>query len=458
MGRRSDDEQIKAYVAEADRSALPDIQRRYPRLNAAVQAVSEIDEADLQAIGWIQTPVELRRFKAAITSANYIAYGKDATKEDLELITELTALAVRARRRAQHQSKVDEFLFDPGTKWTRRQALRTAWAKRQLRKRREECRRIGLGGVGTTHNQASAPTHHGSGSTALKKKETEKNILKNHEAKLKWARCLINKPIKSNYSNKYPDTSRELRWARGFHNNPALDGEDADTTPEPSESDDSEGPEETRRLEVEALRQEEQIRRLEQQELSEYRKRFERIEESPGDPPRPTGQTTRSPRRTGEPEEGGIELVEFQRRLAETERGPEEIRRLEQGAARRPLNSTNEGYYRTLQEENEPTDNRRPRARLERRVEEYLNERESGGEDRFTRITWTLVIVVLVVTGCLGFATIFISELQKRSLRHEDVFHQGSEGNETSIAQTGWNATSLGGFGESGPVTETDEP
>ena len=405
----------------------------------------------------MQTPVERRRFKATVASANYIAYGKNATKKDLELITELTALAIRARRRAQHQSRFDEFLADPGAKWTRRQALRTAWAKRQLRKRREECQRIGLRGTGTAHNQAESPADHGSGPTTPRKRETEKNTLRNNEATLRWVRCLINKPVTINHSG-YPNTSKELRWARGFYNNPAIDGEDGCATPDPSDSDEAEEPEETRRLEVEALRQEEQIRRLEQQELSEYRKRFERIEESPGDPPRPTGQTTRSPRRTGEPEEGGIELVEFQRRLAETERGPEEIRRLEQGAARRPLNSTNEGYYRTLQEENEPTDNRRPRARLERRVEEYLNERESGGEDRFTRITWTLVIVVLVVTGCLGFATIFISELQKRSLRHEDVFHQGSEGNETGIAQTGWNATSLGGFGESGPVTETDEP
>ena len=458
MGRRSDDDQVKAYVTEADRSALPDIQKEYPRLNAAVQAVSEINEAELLGIGWVQTPVELRRFKATITSANYIAYGKDATKEDLELITELTALAVRARRRAQHQSEVDEFLCDPGTKWTRRQALRTAWAKRQLRKRREECQRIGLGEVGTAHNQASSPKHRGrSGPTAPRKKVAEKNILKDHETKLKWARCLINKPIKPNYSNKYPDTSKELRWARGFHNNPALDGEDGCTTPEPSESDDAEDPEETRRLEVEALRQEEHIRRLEQQELGEYRKRFERIEGSSGNSPRPRDQTTGNLRRSGEPEEGGIELVEYQRRLAETERGPEEIRRLEQGAARRPLHSINEGYYRPLQGEDERANAQRPRARLERRVEEYLNEGESEGEYHFFRNTWTLVIAASVIF-ILGFTTIIINEYRKRLSQFEDVFNQGGERNETDVSQTGWNTTILGGAGESRPVAETDEP
>ena len=434
-----------------DRSALLDIQREHPRLNAAVQTVAEIDEAELQAIGWVQTPVERRRFKATVASANYIAYGKNATKKDLELITELTALAIRARRRAQHQSRFDEFLFDPGAKWTRRQALRTAWAKRQLRKRREECQRIGLRGTGTAHNQAESPADHGSGPTTQRKRETEKNTLRNNEATLRWVRCLINKPVTINHSG-YPNTSKELRWARGFYNNPAIDGEDGCATPDPSDSDEAEEPEETRRLEVEALRQEEQIRRQEQQELGEYRRRFERVEESSGNPPRLREQTTQDPRRSGDTEEGGIELVEYRRRLAETERGPEEIRRLEQGAARRPLPSTNNGYYRTLRGEEEGGNVPRVPARtrlerLEQRVEEYLNERESGGECQFFKNVWILLITLAILTA-LGFATIFLHEYQKRRERTTDVFNQGGEGNETYVEQEGWNTTTLGRDGE----------
>ena len=99
------------------------------------------------------------------------------------------------------------------------------------------------------HNQADSPAHHGSGPTTPSKRGTEKNTLRDHEAKLKWVRCLINQPVTTNYSKEYPNTSKELRWARGFHNNPAIDREDGCATPDPSDSDESEKPEETRRLE-----------------------------------------------------------------------------------------------------------------------------------------------------------------------------------------------------------------
>ena len=241
---------------------------------------------------------------------------------------------------------------------------------------RKECKRIGLGEVGTTHNQASSPTHHGrSGPTALRKRE--------------------------------------------------LYGRDDDVTTESSDRDNAE---ETRRRETKALWQKEPDERV------------ERIEGNPGNSPRPRDKIVRNPRLTREPEEDDTELVE-----------------LEQGAARRPFPHTNESYYRPLEGEDGLTTGQRPRARLERRVEEYLNESESEGEYHFFRNTWTLVIVAAVIC-LLGFATVVINEYRRRQLTTENVFHQGGERNETDIAQAGWNATVLGRTGESRPAAETNEP
>ena len=247
---------------------------------------------------------------------------------------------------------------------------------------REECKRIGLGEVGTTHNQASSPTHHGrSGPTALRKRE--------------------------------------------------LYGRDDDVTTESSDRDNAE---ETRRRETKALWQKEPDERV------------ERIEGNPGNSPRPRDKIVRNPRLTREPEEDDTKLVECQEQLTEPKKEPDEIYRLEQGAARRPFPHTNESYYRPLEGEDGHTTGQRPRARLERRVEEYLNESESEGEYHFFRNTWTLVIVAAVIC-LLGFATVVINEYRRRQLTTENVFHQGGERNETDIAQAGWNTTVLGRTG-----------
>ena len=87
-----EDLQLRGKLSHADQAALLNIGTPHPRVNAAVDTVANISEAELLSIGWARTPLEVRRLQAVITLANYVAYGADATQADLERVTELTAL------------------------------------------------------------------------------------------------------------------------------------------------------------------------------------------------------------------------------------------------------------------------------------------------------------------------------------------------------------------------------
>ena len=50
---------LRGQVSDADRAALLSIETPYPRVNAAVDAVANISEAELVSIGWARTPLEV---------------------------------------------------------------------------------------------------------------------------------------------------------------------------------------------------------------------------------------------------------------------------------------------------------------------------------------------------------------------------------------------------------------
>ena len=387
-----EDLQLRGQVSDADRAALLSIETPYPRVNAAVDAVANISEAELVSIGWARTPLEVRRLQAAITSANYVAYGADATQADLERVTELTALAVRARNRAQLIGNTYEHCYNQKTGWTRGQILKVAWARRRFRKDREATRNIA--NAETKHNQASSQC--------------------NPQAKLKWACRLINKPVPvtDETNARLVPKFCDWRWLKGSPKVPLADGTDHETTPEGSENGDSESPEEIRRLEVEALRQTERIRRFEEQELAEYRQRQRQVEYRERLAQSLVDTGTESLPLCGT-DDSARELVEFRRKLAQTDRGPEVIRRLEEGAARRPLAPPGSG---------------RPASR----VGENARQNPRGSDDHFHQIIWPLFCVVLLITG-LGLTVIIYDTFWSEEFG-KDVYGP-SERNQTQIPE-----------------------
>ena len=387
-----EDREPRDRVSDADRVALLDIRTAHPRVNAAVDAVASISEVELRSIGWARTPLEIRHLQAAITSATHAAYGADATQADLERVTELTALAVRARKRAQLIGNTYEHCYNQKTGWTRGQILKVAWARRRFRKNREATRNIA--NTETKHNQASSQC--------------------NPQAKLKWACRLINKPVPvtDETNARLVPKFCDWRWSKGSPKVPLADGTDHETTPEGSENGDSESPEEIRRLEVEALRQTERIRRFEEQELAEYRQRQRQVEYRERLAQSLVDTGTESHPLCGT-DDSARELVEFRRKLAQTDRGPEVIRRLEEGAARRPLAPPGSG----------------PPAS---RVGENARQNPRGSDDHFHQIIWPIFCVVLLITG-LGLTVIIYDTFWSEEFG-KDVYGP-SERNQTQIPE-----------------------
>ena len=417
-----EDREPRDRVSDADRVALLDIRTAHPRVNAAVDAVASISEVELRSIGWARTPLEIRHLQAAITSATHAAYGADATQADLERVTELTALAVRARKRAQLIGNTYEHCYNQKTGWTRGQILKVAWARRRFRKNWEATRNIASGE--TKHNQASSQTAN------TRTRHNQASSQCDQRAKLKWACRLINKPIPATdeaNARLVPEFC-DWRWSKDSPKVPLANGTDHETTPEGSENGDSESLQQIHPLEVEAIRQTERIRRFDR-ELAEYRQQ-QRQTEYRECLARSLIETRTDSHPLGGADDSALELLEFRRNLTQTDRSPLTTRRLEEGAARRPLATPGSGR---------PTGRSGGNARPSPRE----------GDDHFHQIIWPIFCVVLLVTGLVLAVIVY------DTFYLEKDGYGPSERNQTKIPEDYEGQTRIFDDDESGTLNET---